>query len=209
MNLLKQSIPVLDPPCVSEQAEDARNELVQSALVITAIATADQNRIARNVAVELRAYLKSVESARVELTVPFLNAQRLLKSLADDHVAPLKLELDRLERLATVWLVAERSRAEAEEKARLALVQDCKTESDYNAIANLEIVAAERAHGQTLRQVMKITVTDIIALARARPELVRMEPNLAAINAVCVPGMSNLPPGLVLSYETRSTYSTR
>lgn len=207
MNLIKQEYQPLPPPCISAESEDARNELVQSALAITAIATADQNSVARNVAVELRNYLKSVESARVQLTKPLLEGQRLLKALADDHVGPIKEELARLERLGTVWAVAEEKRVAAEMKARLELAAEAKTDSEFAIISNEPLPEAERARGQTLRQVMKWEITDIHALYAAKRGCVKLEPSASGIAVLCVPEMET--PGIRCWWEDKSSYTTR
>ena len=209
MNLITQTISLPDRYSVPESAEEARNSLALMAQGVQSITTPGENEMARLVAVSIRTHLKEVESARVELTKPLLDGQRLLKALADDHIKPLKDELMRLERLATVFLEAEQSRVAAEMKARLELAAEAKTDADFAIISNEPLPEINRARGQTMKQVMKITVTDIVALAKARPELVRMEPNLSAINALCVPDMPNLPPGLLLSWENKAVFTSR
>ena len=197
-------IPILS---IDGEAEERRNELALEARKITSIATAGENDTARNIAVEIRTHVKEVEAARVSLTKPLLDGQRMLKKLADDHVAPLEAELQRLQRLATVFLEAEQVRVAAEMKARLELAAEAKTDADFAVIANEAMPAEAQAQGQTLRKVLKWEVTDLRALYLARPELCKLEAKASAINVSCVPEMP--VPGLKLWWENAATFTTR
>ena len=125
------------------------------------------------------------------------------------------------------FLAAQKAQFEADEKARIAAEKAAQDATDIKsklaamdaarrlsqaqAATQVAIAAPEpeenRAKGQSVRKKLCWEVVDIQALAKARPELVRMEPNAAAINAVCNP---NLPvPGLSLWFEEKSTYSSR
>lgn len=192
---------------VSAEAEDRRNELAQSALAITKITCADENNLARNIAVEIRNHLKEVESTRTQLTKPLLDAQRMLKRLTDDHILPLTLQLGRIETLATGFAMTEKARADAEAKARFDLASEAKTDADFQAVMAEPIVEASRAQGQQLRQVLKWEVTDINALYQARPDLCRIEPKASAIQASCVPELPT--PGLRCWWEKKATFTTR
>ena len=197
-------IPILS---IDGEAEERRNELALEARKITSIATAGENDTARNIAVEIRTHVKEVEAARVSLTKPLLDGQRMLKKLSDDHIAPLEAELQRLQRLATVFLEAEQVRVAAEMKARLELAAEAKTDADFAVIANEAMPAEAQAQGQTLRKVLKWEVTDLRALYLARPELCKLEAKASAINVSCVP---ELPvPGLKLWWENAATFTTR
>ena len=120
---------------------------------------------------------------------------------------------------------AEAARLEAERKAQAATAR-AKTEAGEDlavkavdkanaaAIKVQEIIAApmpstQRAKGQSVKQELCWEVTDIHALAAARPDLVRMEPNAAGIKSTCVPNMPNLPPGLRLWWEDKATFTTK
>ena len=197
-------IPILS---IDGEAEERRNELALEARKITSIATAGENDTARNIAVEIRTHVKEVEAARVSLTKPLLDGQRMLKKLSDDHIAPLEAELQRLQRLATVFLEAEQVRVAAEMKARLELAAEAKTDADFAVIANEAMPAEAQAQGQTLRKVLKWEVTDLRALYLARPELCKLEAKASAINVSCVPEMP--VPGLKLWWENAATFTTR
>lgn len=118
MKLVTQEIILPDRYSVPERTEEARNALALRAREVVTITSAESNTVARNVAVEIRSHIKDVEAARVFLTKPLLDAQALLMSLRRDHVAPLEIELKRLESLATDYALAERRRVEAAEMAR-------------------------------------------------------------------------------------------
>jgi hypothetical protein len=90
----------------------------------------------------------------------------------------------------------------AEEKAQAAAAK-------VDSIITAPVPEANRAKGQSLKQVLKWEVTNIRALAAARPDLVRMEPNAAGIQSTCVPNMPNLPPGLKLWWDNKGTYASR
>ena len=197
-------IPILS---IDGEAEERRNELALEARKITSIATATENDTARNIAVEIRTHVKEVEAARVSLTKPLLDGQRMLKKLSDDHIAPLEAELQRLQRLATVFLEAEQVRVAAEMKARLELAAEAKTDADFAVISNEAMPTEARAQGQTLRKVLKWEVTDLRALYLARPELCKLEAKASAINVSCVPEMP--VPGLKLWWENAATFTTR
>jgi hypothetical protein len=209
MNLVTNPPLPLPMFAVTPEAEERRNVLAESASTIRAVTTAAENLAARNVAVEIRTYLKDVEAIRTQLTRPLRDATALLKTVADDHVAPLAAELERLERIATAFAVAERTRAEAEEKARLDLAAEAKTEEQFQAVMAEPTAAARVARGQQLRKVLRWEVTDIAALVKARPDLCKIEPKGSAIQAVCIPEMPNLPPGLKLWWEEKTVFTTR
>ena len=207
MKLTKTELSALPTLAIDELVEERRNELAIEARCITSIATAGENDTARNIAVEIRTHVKEVEAARVSLTKPLLDGQRMLKKLADDHVAPLEAELQRLQRLATVFLVEEEARVAAEMAARLELAAEAVSDSDFAIISNEALPVEARAQGQTLRKVLKYEVLDIHAIYRARPELCNLTIKASAVNSTCVP---ELPvPGLRLWFETASTFSTR
>lgn len=209
MNLIKQPYEPLPLLSITEEAEEIRNELAQSGLQIKQITCASENEQARNVAVEIRRHLKEVESMRVQFTRPLLEGQRQLKKLVDDYVSPLVVVLERLERLATVFAVAEAERFAAEEKARSELAREAATEGDFQGIMAEPVVSAARAQGQQLRQMLRWEVTDLMALVAARPDLCKIEPKASAIQATCVPEMPNLPPGLKLWWENKTSFTTR
>ena len=227
---------------ITHEALMERDEIALRSAGITAITDAAQNNAAREVAVEIRRYVKAVEANRTSLTKPLLDAQKTMKGLADQHVAPLGQELVRLESLAADWLAADQRRVAREEAARQEAYQKAETErraaeqaalaaaaaiiteSQLDAALKVEQVAIaaeatvqqiiqapvprlDKASGQSLKKVLRYEVTDIRALAAARPDLVRIEPNCAGIQATCIPEMP--VPGLKLWWEMKATFSSR
>ncbi len=227
---------------ISYEAVGERDEIQCRANMVSKITCAEENNAAREAAVEIRRYIKSVESTRTSLTKPLLEAQKTMKGLADQHVAPLAQELVRLESLAADFLVADQRRVAREEAARQEAYQQAETarraaeqaalaaaaaiitESQLDAALAVEQVAIaaeatvqqiiqapapriDKASGQSIKRVMRYEVTDIRALAAARPDLVRIEPNCAGIAATCVPEMP--VPGLRLWWEMKATFSSR
>jgi hypothetical protein len=84
---------------------------------------------------------------------------------------------------------AEMALESAEQAERLAIVQP--------------IPEPVKARGAATGQKMVIEVTDLKALYAARPDLCRVEANLAAIRATCFPTMEI--PGLKLTWKTSTT----
>ena len=116
--LINEIITLPEAYSVTGEAEEQRNQLALRAVHIKSITCPEQNEDAGGIARDIRKHLKGVEAVRQELTKPLLDAQRMLKSLSDDHCQPLKDELKRLEGLACAFLESEQRRVAAEEKAR-------------------------------------------------------------------------------------------
>jgi chromosome segregation ATPase len=85
--------------------------------------------------------------------------------------------------------------AEALERQRLEAEQQRQAELAREAAAKEAAIikAPVKAAGQVVRKVAKFEVTDIAALYAARPHLVRIEPNTAAINGVLSSGVREIP----------------
>lgn len=141
--LIRESISLPLDYSVPASTEEYRNEVVLKAQEITAISSSSDNIQASIVAVEIRKHIKDVEGLRVELTKPLLDAQRKLKALSDDHVGPLRIELSRIESLATSWQLRENERVKALEAARMAEVQRLEQERIQAEKASLEAAKAQ------------------------------------------------------------------
>ncbi len=111
----------------------------------------------------------------------------------------------------------------AEEEAARAAERNIETEADLEAAivqeqaakaseAQIQARIAEplptpqKAKGAATRRVMRWEVVDIVALYKARPELVRLEPNASAILSTCVPELN--VPGLRLWWEDKTSIRT-
>ena len=125
------------------------------------------------------------------------------------------------------YMAAEQARLDAERRAREAaeLAAEMDTKRSAKAAEKLEAVAVAaeakvqeiiaapmpevaRSRGQQTRRELRVEVTDIRALAAARPDLVKMEPNLVGIKATLVPESPNMPPGLKLWWEDKVVFSS-
>ncbi len=142
--LIKEKIALPATYSATAAAEQFRNDLVLKAQDVQLIGSSIANEQAANVCRDIRRHLKAVEDTRKTLTAPLLDAQRLIKGVADDHVQPLKDELTRLEGLATGWQLAEQKRVEAEERARqeeIARLEKEKIEAEARAAQEAASVA--------------------------------------------------------------------
>lgn len=206
MQLVRQPFQPLPLLSVDPAAEEARNALVLSALAVKQVTTVAENNQARDSVVAMRQHLKQVESARNELSQPLKDATTKLKALAEDHNGPLTVEIDRLQRLATVFEIEEQARRDADDKARAELMTEARTGDDVEALTT---EPATKARGQRNQEIMRWEVTDVNALYLDRPDLCRLEPKASAIQALCVPEMPNLPRGLRLWYEKKVLFTTQ
>ena len=109
-----------------------------------------------------------------------------------------------LEQRAAEAAAAGRTKTAAKLEARAAAAE---------AAVQAEIAApmpeASKAAGVGVKRLMKWEVTDMLALAKSRPELVKMEAKGSAIQALCVPGMPDPPPGLRLWWESVAVVARR
>ncbi len=156
---------------------------------------------------------------------PLLAEQRRIEGLA---VAFAQAEARRVareeEERQAAFRKAEQERIAAEEKAR-KLAEKANTEkqqvaaikaaqaAEAKAAEVAQVIAAPmptvaKTKGQQIRRELRVEVTDIRALAAARPDLVKMEPNLVGIKATLVPESPNLPPGLKLWWEDKVVFSS-
>jgi len=144
MQLVTQTIQLPERYTLPPPTEESRNDLALRALSITAIATADENEAAGEIVRDIRRYLKDAEAARVVLSKPLLEAQRQLKALVDDHVAPLVTEQRRVEALAVGFAQAEARRVAREEEERQAAFR--KAEAERLALEEKARKQAEKAN---------------------------------------------------------------
>jgi len=144
MQLVTQTIQLPERYTLPPPTEESRNDLALRAVSITAIATADENEAAGEIVRDIRRYLKDAEAARVVLSKPLLEAQRQLKALVDDHVAPLIAEQKRVEALAVGFAQAEARRVAREEEERQAAYR--KAEAERMALEEKARIQAEKAN---------------------------------------------------------------
>ena len=142
--------------CAELDAEESR--------ITKAVSTyqAEEARKAREAEEARQADLRRIENER-------LAAEREAQRRADEEARAAR-SLEAAEEAA--------KRHEAE-KLRAAV----EAQKAREAVVVKPVVAPARAEGMAVRQVPRFEITDIRALAFARPDLVRVEPNSNAINA--------------------------
>ena len=118
MKLIEQEIALPVLYTIEPSSVQARDAILTLGSSITSIASAESNAAAGAVVRDIRRHLRDVESVRKDLTAPLRAAADQLKGLSDDHIAPLKDEMARLEGLATAFMVGEQRRIAAEEKIK-------------------------------------------------------------------------------------------
>lgn len=200
-SLIKETIKLPITYSVSGDAEDHRNELVLDGKAITTITTAAKNEEAGVIVREMRTYVKSVEDMRVILTKPLLEGQRLLKALADDHVAPLKDEIARIERTGLAFVQAERRRVEDEERKRQIAFQQAEQER-IEAERKAQAAAQKLADDESKRNAN--------AAAKAEVKVIAAEEKVQAIIAAPVPEVARVKGQQVkktLKYEVTDIYA--
>lgn len=180
-SLITQTLSLPDRFTITADTEEARNSLALSALKVTAITTPEQNQSARDVAVKIREFMRDAEALRTQLTRPLLSAQKGLKAIVDQHLAPLEIELIRLERLAADWLAQEKRRVDRERQEqddRLAkLMQErldaearaAKAASDVQTEADLAVAIENEALARHAAAMVQQQVAEPLAkVERAR-----------------------------------------
>ena len=94
---LFQMPPQAEVTCTPEQgALAARDTLLATATSIQAVRSPEDNQQCAAVGSEMQKLVKGVESARKDLTAPYLAAQRSIKATADAFCEPITKALARL-----------------------------------------------------------------------------------------------------------------
>jgi hypothetical protein len=220
MNLIKHTFEAFPLVVITAEAEQKRDDLICQSSEIKHVTNAVQQNSAVDAARAIRTYVKDAEGTRVKLTKPLLDAQRLLKRVADEHVAPLVAEQERVERMVTVFQEAEQRRVQAEiearriayetaERDRLAAEQlgmDDEAKAIAEHVQDIIMAAmpeASKSAGASTSKVMRYEVTDIAEIYKVRPDLVKLEIKAAAVLSTCRP---ELPvPGLKLWLENSTS----
>ena len=177
MQLITQNIQLPDRYTVPPATEEARNELAVRATSVTAVATADDNEAAGEIVRDIRKYIKDAEFVRTTISRPLLDAQKQLKALVDDHVAPLLAEQQRVERLAVQFSQAEARRVAREQEEQAAAYR--KAEAERAAAEEKARQAAEKANTEKqqvtaikLAQAAEAKAAEVAAVIAAPPPVV-------------------------------------
>ncbi len=213
--LVREAVPALPLFGVAPEAEQTRNDLLLASLGCKSVGTVAEANSVGEAARDIRTFVKSVRDMGIALRAPLRQAAERIKRVEDDYLTPMEAEQGRLEALAYAWHQAEQRRVAAEAAARQAeldrLAAEAKaaasllaaSEAPADVAAGKELAAeagetlanllrgplpqATKIGGMSTRRVMRWEVTDIKALAAARPDLVRMEPKAQAILSTCFP----------------------
>lgn len=120
------------------------------------------------------------------------------RAAAEREAMRLRLaEEARIQAEARAAMESARSRAEADhiahqaELARLAAAEaevKAKAEAQERAAMDMQVHAAAKAHGQSVRMEWEVNVVDLWALARAHPACVTITPRLTEIKAILSAG---------------------
>jgi len=165
MQLIKEQINVPQLFSVDGEAEERRNDLILASQVSIQVTNAAEQGVAVTNAREIRTYIKSVEDTRLELARPLIDAQKLLKSLADDHVGPLKDEIARVERLVTQYQRAEADRVERERQAQIRAYEEAEAKRVAAEEAAQKAAEKVNTQGQLDRAIVKEKVAQEAAWA--------------------------------------------
>jgi hypothetical protein len=131
---------------------------------------------------------------------------RLAEQARQEEIARLEIERQKKEEALKVVQATMTTEKDLEEAIKAEAAAKQAAADAYNRIA-APVPEALRATGAATQKVMCYEVTDVHALYRARPELVRLEANAAAIRATVMVGMT--VPGLRIWEETKTVISTR
>jgi hypothetical protein len=211
-------------PAAAASAVDRRDELVLAAAEVRAITNPDTAAQAASILSQLAEFSRSIEDSRKTAVTPALTLQRKVNDLAKELTIAVEAERSRISRLLGDYQMEirriqqeqerkareeeERIRAEAQAKADALLASGRNVETKleklevktFNAVAEVRaagaVPVAPKLAGVATRTEVKFEITDIAALYRARPELVTLTPNTAAIKAVLKAAPSLELPGL-------------
>jgi hypothetical protein len=175
----------------------------------------------------IKGLTRSVEDSRKDVKGPVLEVGRRIDAVAKDYLTPLENEAKRLSAMVGSYQEAARRKAEKEreEAARAqqeALAEMARKQAAANAagdeaaadaaraeaadkIAEAQIAVANaegpKPDGIVTKTAWKFEVTDIEELHKARPELVVLEPNNAAIRMVIKASNGKPLPGVRIWQE--------
>lgn len=193
---------------ISAEAEQQKELALQSAALIGKVTNPAEQEKAVAAQVELKTLLTTVEKSRKVAKEPVLEYGRKIDDAAKMFSKDLNDEMMRISLLVGDYQALEAARAQAAQKAendRLAALEREKNaelanagtheqldaiQEKFNERARSESVAIAptRVEGQHVSQDWEITVTDIWALARAHPGMVRIEPLMSEIKAALKAG---------------------
>jgi hypothetical protein len=149
------------------------------------------DRVGKLVANFQRAELERVERERKAREEAEQKAMEEARKAAAEAAAKAKALQNEAELEAAI-------KAEAEAKAK---------EAEMYRTLTAPQPTAQKAAGSVTKKVLRYEVTDIHALYKAAPHLVKLDPNISAIKSICTPTTSL--PGLRVWEELDTTFRSR
>lgn len=192
-------------------AFDTRDALVLDAARVQTVVTIEDAQLAGDSLKSLKLFLAKVESARTTVKAPVLELGKSIDNLAKELTTAATEQYNRLNRLLGTFQQAQQRLAdEASDKARKEEQRILDEAADkqrqieasgvrvenrtekledktFNQIAEIRAVAiaatAPAVSGISLRQEPEFEILDIHALYKARPDLVKLEVDRAAMKS--------------------------
>lgn len=196
------------------EAEALKNNILAGAASIKAVSDVPSQECAVKAQIEIRRCLTAVEDARVACKAPFIETGRAIDGKAKAFRMELEKEELRIARLIgdfQALTIAKVRAAETARKLELEKLEEARQVAISKAESHEEIeninadfcdqsatfpnVAAPKVSGQIVCEEWNIIVTDVLALAKAYPSCVKIEPCLREIKCLLdmgikVPGIS-------------------
>lgn len=211
-NLQIQVVGSLPKPSIqiAPAAFEARRVALEAAGGCQEIGSVQDLEAAAAALTQVKALARSVEDSRKEVKNPVLEIGRQIDAVAKDYMSPLETEAKRLSAMVGSYQEAQRRKAEKEREEAARIQAEAVAEmarKQAEAVAQGDEAAADAARAEAADKIAeaqialanaegpkpdgivtktswKFEVTDIAALHAARPELVVLSPNNAAIRAV-------------------------
>ena len=163
---------------VDSRAEESRNTLAMALVAVKAISTPAEQESAVAAARDAQTYVKDVEAVGLAFRRPANAFVALCKSTEDDHVAPLKAEIKRINALVNQFQDAEDKRvAEAERKRQeeIQKAEQARIKAEQEA-ADAARKAAESGTKKDLKAAEKLDLKAQAAEESVRAVIVAPEP---------------------------------
>jgi hypothetical protein len=203
----------------SEEARRQRDNLLYQSKSITVVRTTEEAEAAGKTLTAIKEFTRLIEDTRTQVGAPVLALTRKINDMAKELTLAADFEAVRISRLVGSYnteqarlaekkrqdALAEERRIAEETRKKLAAAEDAgasekkldKIEAkafEQLAVAKADTAAAvaPKMAGISTRKEICFEVTDIAALYKSFPALVKMEPNNQAIKAI----LKNSPGGL-------------
>jgi hypothetical protein len=207
--LLLYSAPESKDLCVTESAlNQKRDALILSQEVVK---VDSPQAMADCVAAQslLRTLIEGMDTTRTELGKPYWDEYKRINNLAKAYSDTLEVELRRIEKLGNAYTTAQEAARIAENERIMAEQRETQenpnTPDSARERATLAMALNTRpiVEGARTSQDIQFEVTDIDALYRARPDLVKLEVRIRELKAtLAIPGQTP-PPGVHVIYGVK------